>query len=44
VVGAGGVGGYCVQVARAFGAQVVAIDVDPQAAGRSSPTAAPRWR
>jgi 6-hydroxycyclohex-1-ene-1-carbonyl-CoA dehydrogenase len=28
VVGAGGVGGYCVQVARAFGAQVVAIDVD----------------
>jgi len=29
VVGAGGVGGYCVQVARAFGARVVAIDVDP---------------
>ncbi len=29
VVGAGGVGGYCVQVARAFGAKVVAIDVDP---------------
>ncbi len=28
VVGAGGVGGYCVQVAHAFGAQVVAIDVD----------------
>ena len=28
VVGAGGVGGYCVQVARAFGASVVAIDVD----------------
>jgi 6-hydroxycyclohex-1-ene-1-carbonyl-CoA dehydrogenase len=28
VVGAGGVGGYCVQVARAFGAAVVAIDVD----------------
>lgn len=28
VIGAGGVGGYCVQVARAFGAQVVAIDVD----------------
>ena len=28
VVGVGGVGGYCVQVARAFGAQVVAIDVD----------------
>lgn len=28
VVGAGGVGGYCVQVARAFGATVVAIDVD----------------
>ena len=29
VVGAGGVGGYCVQVARACGAKVVAIDVDP---------------
>ncbi len=28
VVGAGGVGGYSVQVARAFGAQVVAVDVD----------------
>jgi 6-hydroxycyclohex-1-ene-1-carbonyl-CoA dehydrogenase len=28
VVGAGGVGGYCVQVARAFGGTVVAIDVD----------------
>ncbi|HUH95310.1 MAG TPA: 6-hydroxycyclohex-1-ene-1-carbonyl-CoA dehydrogenase [Casimicrobiaceae bacterium] len=28
VVGAGGVGGYCVQVARAFGAKVVAVDVD----------------
>jgi 6-hydroxycyclohex-1-ene-1-carbonyl-CoA dehydrogenase len=28
VVGAGGVGGYCVQVARACGAAVVAIDVD----------------
>lgn len=28
VVGAGGVGGYCVQVASAFGAKVVAIDVD----------------
>ncbi|MGE5337236.1 MAG: 6-hydroxycyclohex-1-ene-1-carbonyl-CoA dehydrogenase [Gemmatimonadota bacterium] len=28
VVGAGGVGGYCVQIARAFGAAVVAIDVD----------------
>ena len=28
VVGAGGVGGYCVQTARAFGAKVVAIDVD----------------
>ena len=30
VVGAGGVGGYCVQVARAFGASVVAIDVDDE--------------
>jgi 6-hydroxycyclohex-1-ene-1-carbonyl-CoA dehydrogenase len=28
VVGTGGVGGYCVQVAKAFGATVVAIDVD----------------
>ncbi len=28
VIGAGGVGGYCVQVARAFGATVVAIDID----------------
>ena len=28
VVGAGGVGGYCVQVANAFGAKVVAVDVD----------------
>ena len=28
VVGVGGVGCYCVQVARAFGAEVVAIDVD----------------
>jgi 6-hydroxycyclohex-1-ene-1-carbonyl-CoA dehydrogenase len=28
VVGAGGVGGYCVQVANACGARVVAIDVD----------------
>jgi 6-hydroxycyclohex-1-ene-1-carbonyl-CoA dehydrogenase len=28
VVGAGGVGGYCVQAANAFGAKVVAIDVD----------------
>lgn len=30
VVGVGGVGGYCVQVARAFGATVVAIDIDPE--------------
>ena len=29
VVGAGGVGGYCIQTAAAFGAKVVAIDVDP---------------
>ena len=29
VIGAGGVGGYCVQIAAAFGAKVVAIDVDP---------------
>jgi 6-hydroxycyclohex-1-ene-1-carbonyl-CoA dehydrogenase len=30
VIGAGGVGGYCVQVASAFGAKVVAIDVDAE--------------
>ena len=39
VVGAGGVGGYCVQVARAAGATVVAIDVDPrklEAIGRAA--------
>jgi len=30
VVGAGGVGGYCVQIANAFGAKVVAIDVDEE--------------
>jgi len=29
VNGVGGVGGYCVQIARAFGATVIAIDVDP---------------
>lgn len=28
VIGVGGVGSYCVQIARAFGAGVVAIDVD----------------
>ncbi|MEP7329555.1 MAG: 6-hydroxycyclohex-1-ene-1-carbonyl-CoA dehydrogenase [Betaproteobacteria bacterium] len=28
VVGAGGVGGYCVQMAAAFGATVIAIDID----------------
>jgi 6-hydroxycyclohex-1-ene-1-carbonyl-CoA dehydrogenase len=30
VVGAGGVGGYCVQIANAFGAKVVAIDIDDE--------------
>ncbi|HEV2551282.1 MAG TPA: 6-hydroxycyclohex-1-ene-1-carbonyl-CoA dehydrogenase [Stellaceae bacterium] len=30
VIGAGGVGGYAVQIAKAFGATVVAIDVDPE--------------
>jgi 6-hydroxycyclohex-1-ene-1-carbonyl-CoA dehydrogenase len=30
VIGAGGVGGYCVQVAAASGAKVVAIDVDDE--------------
>jgi len=29
VIGVGGVGGYCAQIAKAFGATVVAIDVDP---------------
>lgn len=29
IIGAGGVGGYCAQMARAFGAAVVAIDIDP---------------
>ena len=29
VIGVGGVGGYSAQIARAFGATVVAIDVDP---------------
>ena len=29
VIGVGGVGGYCVQMAKAFGATVVAIDIDP---------------
>ncbi|MFO1325704.1 MAG: zinc-binding dehydrogenase, partial [Burkholderiales bacterium] len=28
VIGVGGVGGYCVQMAHAFGAKVVAVDVD----------------
>lgn len=30
VVGVGGVGGYCAQVAKAFGAHVVALDVDQE--------------
>ena len=30
VNGVGGVGGYCAQISKAFGATVVAIDVDPQ--------------
>lgn len=30
VVGAGGVGGYCVQIANASGAKVVAVDVDDE--------------
>ncbi|MDE2362396.1 MAG: 6-hydroxycyclohex-1-ene-1-carbonyl-CoA dehydrogenase [Hyphomicrobiales bacterium] len=29
VNGVGGVGGYCAQISRAFGATVIAIDVDP---------------
>jgi 6-hydroxycyclohex-1-ene-1-carbonyl-CoA dehydrogenase len=29
VVGVGGVGGYCVQIANAMGAKVIGIDVDP---------------
>jgi 6-hydroxycyclohex-1-ene-1-carbonyl-CoA dehydrogenase len=30
VVGAGGVGGYCAQIAKAVGATVIVIDVDPR--------------
>jgi 6-hydroxycyclohex-1-ene-1-carbonyl-CoA dehydrogenase len=30
VVGAGGVGGFCVQILRALGARVLAIDIDPE--------------
>jgi 6-hydroxycyclohex-1-ene-1-carbonyl-CoA dehydrogenase len=30
VIGVGGVGGYCVQMAKAFGATVVAIDIDAE--------------
>ena len=30
VIGVGGVGGYCAQIARALGATVVAVDVDQQ--------------
>jgi len=33
VVGAGGVGGYAVQIAKAFGAMVVAVDVDAEKLG-----------
>ncbi len=40
VVGVGGVGGYCVQIARAFGADVVAIDVDPAKLERAAATGA----
>ncbi len=40
VVGAGGVGGYCAQVARAFGATVVAVDVDPRKRDAIAGTAA----
>ena len=40
VVGAGGVGGYCVQVAKASGATVVAIDVDPRKLAAIGGTAA----
>ncbi len=37
VVGVGGVGGYAVQIARAFGATVAAIDVDQQKLDAVSP-------
>jgi 6-hydroxycyclohex-1-ene-1-carbonyl-CoA dehydrogenase len=40
VVGAGGVGGYCAQVARAIGATVIAIDVDPRKLDALAGTAA----
>jgi 6-hydroxycyclohex-1-ene-1-carbonyl-CoA dehydrogenase len=37
VVGAGGVGGYCVQIAHAVGGRVVAIDVDDAKARHDRP-------
>jgi len=40
VVGAGGVGNYCVQIAAAFGARVVAIDVDPARLAALAPVGA----
>jgi 6-hydroxycyclohex-1-ene-1-carbonyl-CoA dehydrogenase len=36
VVGAGGVGGYAVQIAAALGAQVIAIDIDPTRLGMAA--------
>ncbi len=42
VVGAGGVGGYAIQIAHAFGARVVALDVDPAKLERVSAHGAER--
>ena len=42
VIGAGGIGTYAVQIARAFGAEVAAIDVDPGKLERAASLGA-RW-
>lgn len=42
VVGVGGIGTYAVQIARAFGAEVAAIDVDPEKLARATGLGA-RW-
>lgn len=42
VVGAGGVGGYVLQIARAMGARAVALDVDPDRLARVSSHGAER--
>lgn len=42
VVGAGGIGMYAIQIARAFGASVAAVDVDPEKLERAAALGA-RW-